>query len=1086
MESVQGIYDLPLQSLVALISLAVLNLPLALEMVLQNSTSALSIAASQNDAPYLLNLDGIEQAKTIFLNAADAGLANASLAVLAWSVIFQTVRDCVIACREAKETRLGLRVSDKYGAVESSDTDGIERPPVRSSPSTSSDISQPSSFLEELLDRILDTVLNEDSISYLAKSAVDRSRVFDVVTALATDYSSIFGSDHNGKPGLLVRRMLLELIRAVLEWIEYQPILLIATLAALNGNERYWDTIDRPQELKHSEPSAFFLNDYSLMQKLFRTALARFPYETLPFLQFCRALAISGTTDDEGQPTIFVLLQSIDSLTCTLSPKFTKYEIIREDEDANYIQLTDTMNILDTVDCSLNFDKSNQVSGVSPKIARSIDSLELPRGTMGRVLSENKPLVVMWRYDYSVLSYIGKILQYASVDRSSSSGSMASIGSREVVTEIIDLLTIIISSTYKTNADVQDLSVSQGVAQTILENASDGLDRNQDVVSVIFEIFENELLGRQSASDEKGSLNILIRCIQFTHALLPVMPDRVWPFLGRSSLLGINGVDSQIGAIITSAERISGHYNFLYGCIRVYDALIDDAIAHAISRKAPMTAVRRFAAKEKLGSRISQTLSEKIIAGFQRTMVDVFESLPAWKFSSQAEKWEINASICSIFSKILSYTFDVNGLTDMGQKLTKPLSSAAQYILEVFLPSSSTNISVHPLLQILLEGVAIPNNTLSIKELQYCTCQVVNSIDLITELIQVNTLFGKPPTSLEEQIFKATPVLAKLYAVHEKYRLSIINLFSALISGHDNADSQPPSLLSHLGQDTASCFLETLSVLDQPLSDNNLSIGIWQLLSAIVSRRQQWLAIFVLTGNTPRNTLKDNKKLEIPKPQQAEPLLAAALDELSNIERLEPMNAIAMLEFVALAADYWPWVLSSIEEHPHFLTAIKEFIVFSEPRLASNNERIKRVANDYIRLQISSVLMNILAMYIHHTCQKGNSLYAVNFLPNLSFLAQTAVYVPSYNASLHGNLRRNFESKFPGCALVEFKRTSTRKPQLGPSFYYELDMASRMLSFDAAWAGRRGQGFAEEMIRANINLSLVDSQIVSMQNSYLC
>ena len=1052
-------------------------------MVLQNSLAAISAADSRDDAPYLLNLDAINESKDVFADAALACLPNASLAVLGWSIIFQTARDCVIVSKESRETRQSRSASDKYGVADLSDTDGAERLSMRGSPSPSSDLSQPSSFLEAALDKILSSGLEDDVIGYLAKSAVDGSQVFDVITDLATNYCSDFGSEHSGKPSLNIRRMLLDLIRAVLQWIEYQPILLTATLAVLTGNDSYWDTLNQPQGLMDSEPSAFFLNDFALTQKLFRTALARFPYEMLPFLQFCRALAVSGTTDDEGQPIIPTLLQNIDSLTCKLSAKFGDYKIVREDEDANYIQLTSNMNVFDNSNSSLGIIKPDPRSRVSTKLACSMNSLELPSGTIGRVLSDTKPLVVMWRYDYSVLNYMGRVLQHASLDSSSSSGPTMAIVFREILSEIIDLLTVIISSIHRKNSDTHSSSAPHDLIQTILENASDGLDRNQDVVSIIFEIFENELHRRQSVSDEESPLDVLYRCIQFTHALLPVMPDRVWPFLGRSSLLGINGVESQIGAITTSVERASGRYGFLLGCIRVYDALVDDAISSAVSRKAPITAIKRFAVVEKLGSRISQTLMEKIILSFQRTMVNVFESLSSWKFNSQDEKLEINAWLCSIFSKILSYSFEINDQTDLRKKLIRPLSSAAQYILDAFLPLSSSNISIPPLVQILLDGVAAPDSSLSTKTMHFWNSQIVACNHLITALIRINKLLEHPRSSLEDQIFKVAPVLTKLYAVHEEFRLPIVDLFSALILCADSTDHQPPSLLGHLGQDTASWFLEVLSVVDQPISDNDLSIGIWRLLSTVVSRRQQWLAIFVLTGNTPRNTLKDSRKPDTIKVQRAESLLAVALDSLSNIERLEPTSAAAMLEFLALAADHWPWVLSVMEEHPHFLTAIREFLEFSETKFASAKEKLNKVSTNYMQLQISSFIMNVLAMYVHHTQQTGNSKYATKILPNLSFLAQLAVCVPSYNSSLHGNLGRNIESKFPGCALIDFKRTTINTPQLGPSFYYDLEKANKMLSFDTAWIGRRGQGFADEMVRANINFSLVDTQIVSRQYS---
>jgi hypothetical protein len=38
-----------------------------------------------------------------------------------------------------------------------------------------------------------------------------------------------------------------------------------------------------------------------------------------------------------------------------------------------------------------------------------------------------------------------------------------------------------------------------------------------------------------------------------------------------------------------------------------------------------------------------------------------------------------------------------------------------------------------------------------------------------------------------------------------------------------------------------------------------------------------------------------------------------------------------------------------------------------------------------------------------------------------------------------------------------------------------------MLSSDQAWTGRKNDGLAEELTKANVNLSLVDAQVVSVQ-----
>ena len=1022
------------------------------------------------------------------MSVAASGLTNPCLAVLGWGIILHAVREYALASKDSRESRQSLQAANRFIGTDSFDFDGAEqslakhRQPLYRRSSTSSEISLQPSYLEEILDNLMDIISDEDPIGFLVKSAMDISHVFDVITSLAVDYCTVFGSDHFGGSGGKIRRMLLILIRNTLDWVEYQPTLLVATLAVLTGNERYWDTLDQPRDFANSEPAAFFLNDIIFMQKIFRTALARFPYETLPFFQLCRALAWSPSTEttDKVMPIIWPMIQTVDSLTCALPAGFEAYEIIEEDEEVNYVRLTSPLHYFEvsSIDTSMQLAKWNQVSQKAPTQSPFPGSQQLPIGTIGRVLSESKPLVVMWRYDYSVLGYAGKILQCASNPMSFPTTASNSTCSEEAVCEVIGLLTILISASDKQGSDADSQLEVLDVAQSVLENASDCLDRNQDVVSVIFEIFENELSRHAGISHEQVSRGLLLKCIQFIYALLRIMPDRVWPFLGRNNILGASNMESQLGAVIASSEVLISHQEFLFGCIRVYDSLINYAISHAVSYKVPTSAVNRFDSANGLGSKISQTLMEKVLVNFQRMMLDVFETVHNRKFASQEEMCEVNELICSISLKILRFCFAIDDQSDISQKILTPLAQSAQCLLEAFSSTSNSNPTVEALFRLLLDGAATPDNSLSIRGLQNWVSQTSAAICLTRALIRVNTMLGRSPSYLGEQLFQNVSVLTQLYAAHENYRLPVIDLFEVLVCSVDTIEKQPPSLLGHLGQDTASHFLELLSVGDKPLSDDDLAVGIWRFLSTIVCKRQQWFAVFVLTGNTPRSSLK---KSDAADPRHIGSLFDIALDTLANIERLERMTAITMLRFVALAADNWPWVVTRIEEHSDFLTAITGFVQFPDLVLPYSNNSSNAISNDYFKLHMSSYILDILGIYIHHSQLPSNLSFAKKLLPSLFPLVKIATAVPAYNASLHANLRRNFESKYMGTSIMQLKRTSWNQPPLGRSFYYDLDLATKLLKFDPAWIGRHNQGFAEEMARANVNLSVVDSQVVSFK-----
>ena len=109
-------------------------------------------------------------------------------------------------------------------------------------------------------------------------------------------------------------------------------------------------------------------------------------------------------------------------------------------------------------------------------------------------------------------------------------------------------------------------------------------------------------------------------------------------------------------------------------------------------------------------------------------------------------------------------------------------------------------------------------------------------------------------------------------------------------------------------------------------------------------------------------------------------------------------------------------------------------------------------------------------------------------IPLVSWFSENAVQVEGYNASLHSNLRKNFEEKYPGCKLSDIKKTSLERPELGGSYFFDVELGSKLFGYHFGWTSGGKGGFAEEVRRANLNLSLVEAQVVSdfpLTTSYL-
>ena len=1005
----------------------------------------------------------------------------ASPTILAWSIVTQNLREIALATKDSREMRQSIRAADKFSGGDSSDTDGSERPVTRSlsairrRSSTSSDTSQQSTLLEEIYDSICITAVDDDPIMYLAKTAVEGGKVFGVLIAIATQYCRPYAFEHHGAISRKLRLSLLHLIQASAEYVEYQPDLINATMATVTGSERYWDMLDEPT-LSMSNGLAILLRQDEIMKRrILLVALSRFPYEAVPLLQLCTALA----HEDSSRGSVFEVplsLQKLDIFTCALPLDYQGYTNIREDEESDFVELTEDYIIdLKAVFKSLPSQPKDisALSSGSRLLSSASTQVQIPRGTQGQVLSNKKPLVVAWNHNYSGLAYIGKVLGSASSSNTSNEPSMTAI-SNDFIGEAIGFIATILISIYKGKAGELDPLAMRESASSILHQASDELDEEEDIVSVIWRIFEIELY-KPGNMTGGGTLDLLVECVQFTHALLLVMPDRVWPFLGRNGLFRAGENGGRLGLLVSTYEMVTGHYSFLLGCIRLYDALIEDVVEHAVSRNIPAKAVTRFDDVSHSGTGVSKSTMEKVLLSIQYSMIDVFNSLRSWRFVDENDRAEIAAWLCDIFGKLQIYCFGTNLDLDCKSHLTSTLLPAASVILDVYLSNSSTDLVIDPLLQMCSEGLAVSCTSLPSRGQRNGIRRTTKSLRLISTLLAASDSLGRDSSYLQKHLFNNAGVFVRLYAMHEAFKLPVINLLSALVCSSSLANQEPPSLLGHLGQEIASNFLEILSVLDQPISNENLAIAIWSFLAAIVSSPQQWFAHFVLTGSTPRDTIKSKEDAQNAKGNRSESIFDVALDSLCLVESLEPRKALEMLRFVALAADFWPQMFPTLDKHPRFLLSISEF---ASRQSSISAFRSLQTSEDAIRIKMASHAADILALYAHWTQQEGKPRFNQELLKHLPHLAKNAIMVPSYNASLHSNLRQNFSAKFPGYHLNDFQRSTLKSSSLGEAYFYDLDLAKKVLQFDPSWEGRRGQGFADEIRRANLNLSSVEAQVV--------
>lgn len=1051
-----------LQSTSMLVSLALLclNEVIAFLEDPQNG-EGVSPDASTNE-PYLFNTTTLTELHAILLEAAYSGYITAGPAILGWTYILKAIKD-----RVETETPPDISRFDRASSVDT-------------------ELNLAPDCYKNTFDQISGSI-DTDIVEFFGLRAVNVCHVFETLTAVSLQLGTTTAALFPYVAGSQMRRLILVLLRYAMG-LGYLPELMQAVIATLTGGRNYWTNIDPRTLLDVDDPMVLFLADADLINSTVITAQQRYPYESLPFLQFVRALATSPLPyGPEPSQSVLALLEAMPVFTYALPPHFADYETAQEEENNNTIRLTRPVELFESRSKLGQFQSTQSKSLV---LSRLDPDFCIPAGTYGRIISESGPRVAFWYHEYPALKYFGRLLETFLAASDVLDATTDEPVDRDSASEIINIIAILLQGICR--ADESNRNWKED-ARHLLENASAGLSRNRDITSVVFDIFEQELQNISASSNSDASLEVLISCITFIHAMIPLFPGRVWPLLTRSGLLGVGRGGGQLSTIVEGVELVSGRYDFLTACCHLYDELVDDFATNVILRRGGGRSTSRFQVEEDVGTGIPEHSLAKVLVVFTRYLVDVLETSCTWKYQEQDDRQRLSLIIGAAFNKVLQYAYGIESWTNekeddhdfkpkevlkgppaKKQKVTRimdPLLPSASHIADTFLSSTSGVLRFQPLLRSYFDGLATPDSTIYIHSTNLRISHVTTLLSFATTLLRVSNLLKQPSSQLEKLLFKASPIIARLYAANDFYRNPVVALFEALIVTAASGTAEPPSILGHLGPLTARNLLHMLADLDRPLSREQNVTTIWHFLSTVVSSRQQWFANYLLTGKTPRDAMKSGitgKEVA----SLDKPLLTTALEKMSKINALPPKESLVMLECISLAQNFWPWTVCNSPLYPGFIKCIAEY--------AGNLKPIQKhelsIESCY-ETRIAGHIAEILAMNLFHSRQVGTPSPLNDLKNNLSYFARFAVAVPNYSVSLHASLKQNIQSKFPGCTLQDLKRTTLEPRQIGKDFFYDLQLADKMLRHSSAWGGREVKGYRDGVERANLNLSLVDAQV---------
>ncbi|KAI7402486.1 hypothetical protein KC336_g14417 [Hortaea werneckii] len=1076
-----------IQSLASMVSLAMLapahTIPSIQESASTQSDGAITYPQLPNQQPFYIKDETVSELHKLFLYSVAEGVDLALPAVYAWALIVKAIRDIAIPLSQARH-------EEGPGDAEPGDL-------RRQSRTGQQDTQAERQW--ELLQREVPSGLPGEAKTDPAVFLLERSvgPVYGLVPTLGTTIGASFtsGAGHLDQTSLIAREGLCLLLKEGFEVVGYSSEVFDAFTAAMQPSIKTTGLDDRHDNL----PNLLAGGDLSY---LLNQAMLRYPFELSPFLRILAMTARAESESSAGSANVVQQMEDFKSVTIMVPMDFRDFRLENEEANTNEMILTDTVSLFVPKQKAMSFDGERRL--LMDRAVRGAQDAEgnlilLPAGASGQILREDKPIVLLLEHKHSGLEYLGLLLSTLLPTSELVPAPPAPQLDQTTAAEIVVLINALTLASLRQEQGVEEAKVLMGRLSYALPN-------EQDIITIISDIFEMELLSYLDQSFSEGSLDFLVACTDFWNILVEVSPERVWSMLNRSSLLGASsGTPTALAAVVGGVEAPSGVFRFLATCTNLYSHLVDNTIAGLIKRKPKEAGSSKAVARRRFDSPFADQLSatpertiKDVLTAWQRIMLDAYQNMSSWRFIDMEEKQGVAESMMTSFEGIVRVVFGLETQSVHGrsesfdssparQSLGDLLRPAAEMTMQAFAPTSASSSLANSTAALLSDGLLIADDLLASRVRQKVQSQVKSTCTSLARILRTARTNEDPmrAVSLSRELAKCVPIFAKLFAVAPLCKGDLVALLHEVVSAFATTNTDVSSLLGHLDSDSAQSFLRVITQLDRPLpGDVDTEIILWDFFTAVLESTQSAggqaaFGMYLLTGMPPRANRDAKASIGYGKDNgQTKSMLNYALDELTNLSAMNPRRAAAMLKFIAVAQSVWAWATVSVRSHADFLTNCLAWLYqLQPPPRAANNAEALICSNE---LTMAAHLCEILAVNLHASLQTGDSSVLKMLSPKLSFLQQYGNRVDAYNRSLHRNLNDNLTRKYPACELTDFKRSPANPAPHGRNFYYDLDLANAVLSYETlSWYGDedlRSQGYEAEVTRANINLSLVDAQ----------
>lgn len=652
-------------------------------------------------------------------------------------------------------------------------------------------------------------------------------------------------------------------------------------------------------------------------------------------------------------------------------------------------------------------------------------SLVLKQETKGKIIASGQEdkVLVSFLYNYNGWAFLGRILQNLS--------KSFDITDDDKVQLLSDMLELLHKTTDQNS--LEDIS-------TVLEYMSAYTD-DSDIVEVLFRLFEQGLHNR--------SVEILEILLQIFANLMPLLSNRIWPYMSKSSLLSINGKEAFLSILFGSIEMVRGDYSFTIALVKFVFSLAENCLA--------------------VQDDYPESLKAEILAKFIEHLLTVFEGYTNCKFNDGFQKLELGVLILDVFRQTLETIHFIDANVAPSEKPTKVFAKASDRILTAFLfTDSGYTRSASPIL-LMIDSLASSFDYYEAIDVSgyFSEIWIHSALSFSRLLVTIRSSINASPSFFEKELFSRLPQLVTVYSRIGSFRKVVLDLITALTDGKWEKEPMP-SMLSHLGRLHSQIFLHSLATdLDNAFDDYAIKISIYDFLCAIMEANQQGLSVLFISG---RDVFREFAKLTQDGPQ-AVSLLSILKRNVKDIKYYPNSVTVHLLDAIALAFNSWTTARDEDGDAIFIDELIGIMDGFSKPEnLAASEELITACYKNKLFAKIAEILSLVLFTTKNEKGKQSITklLTSDKFVEKLSNLFT----VNNYQIALYDDVNNVFLEAFPKHKLSHFALSLQKRNRFGAGAVYEMFMMDALFLSSPDWPRVRAK-----IVQSSANIQFYNAQL---------